>query len=166
MTTRKHPLAFVAGGFAVALLLAACQAPQPSTLSSTDEATVRAIFDKALASARANDWATFVTLFADDVKYHPPGNPPLTSPEAIRKWAESGPPIAALDFEDVQVWGAGVYAYGTSTMRITRQGSAEDVGKQLAVFRRDGVGKWVVVAVSWNSNQSPAAAPLAATSSN
>lgn len=162
MSRRTHPLAFVAAGLAIALL-AACQAPQPSTLSSADETAVRGIFEKAAMSARANDWASFITVFSDDVQYHPPGSPPLVGPDAIRKWGESGAKIEAIEFENVQVWGAGVYAFGTSTMKITTQGSPEDVGKQLVVLRRAGVGKWEVVAVSWNSNQSASAVAPAPT---
>src|SRR5262249_52475213 len=102
MPTRNRPLAFVGLGFALTWLIAACQAPQPATLSSSDETALRAIFEKVVTSARANDWASFVTVYAEDVKYQPPGSPVLIGPEAIRKWAESGPRIAAIEFENVQ----------------------------------------------------------------
>lgn len=159
----RRTLALAAAAVAIGLLIAACQAPQPSTLSSTDEAALRAIFEKAVTSARANDWARFATMFSDDAAYYPPNTPPVIGREAIQKWGESGPKIEAIEFPDVRVWGGGLYGYGTAGYRITAQGSPEDIGKQLVVFRREGVGKWQVVAVSWNSNQPPQ--PAAATPS-
>jgi ketosteroid isomerase-like protein len=166
MSTRNRLLAVAGLGLAITLLTAACQAPQPASLTSSDETALRGVFEKAVTSARANDWATFVTVFAEDAQYHPPGNPPVVGPEAIRKWAESGPRLEAIEFENVQFAGAGAYAYGTSTIKMTAQGSPEDTGKQLVVLRRDGVGKWLVVAVSWNSNQPPPAQTAAAAPGN
>ena len=69
MTRRTHALALVAAGFAIGLLIAACQAPQPATLSSADETALRAIFEKAVIAARANDWPAFAALFSDDAQY-------------------------------------------------------------------------------------------------
>ena len=167
MTRRTHALALVAAGFAIGLLIAACQAPQPATLSSTDETALRAIFEKAVIAARANDWPAFAALFSDDAQYHPPNSATVVGREAIQKWGESGPKIEAIEFPDVRVWGAGIYAYGTAGYKITAQGAPEDSGKQLVVFRRDGVDKWQVVAVSWNSNlPAPAAAQAAPVTSN
>jgi ketosteroid isomerase-like protein len=158
MPTRNGPLAVIAFGCAVTALLVACQAPQPSALSSSDETALRAIFEKAVTTARANDWASFAALLSEDAQYHPPNQPPVIGREAVQKWGESGPKIVAIEFPDVQVWGAGAYAYGVAGYRMTAQGAPEEVGKQLVVFRRDGVGKWLVVAVSWSSNQPPIAA--------
>jgi ketosteroid isomerase-like protein len=170
MTRRTYPHLPSLGGIAcaAALLIGACQAPQPATLSTEDEAALRGVFEKAVTTARANDWASFASMFSDDAQYHPPNQPPVIGREAIRKWGESGPRIEAIEFPNVQVWGAGLYAFGTAGYKMTAQGAPEDVGKQLVVFRRGGVGKWDVVAVSWNSNQpaTAAAAPPAAASSN
>jgi ketosteroid isomerase-like protein len=164
MTRRTHPLATTAS--AIALLLAACQAPQPAALSTEDETALRGVFEKAVTTARANDWAAFASMFSEDAQYHPPNHEPVIGREAIQKWGESGPKIEAIEFPNVQVWGAGMYAYGTAGYKITAQGAPEDVGKQLVVFRRAGVNKWDVVAVSWNSNlPAPAAASPAPTSS-
>jgi len=165
MTGRTHPLALACAASAFALLLIACQAPQPATLSSDDETELRAVFEKVVTSARANDWAGFASVFSDDAQYHAPNQAPVIGREAIQKWAESGPRIEAIEFPDVKVWGAGVYAYGIAGYKWTLHGLPEEVGKQLVVFRRDGVDKWQVVAVSWNSNQPPAA-PAAQTSGN
>ena len=160
MIRRTHPLALAIVS-AIALLTGACQAPQPATLSTADEATLRGVFEKAVTTARANDWASFASMFSEDAQYHPPNQPAVIGREAIQKWGESGPKIEAIEFPNVQVWGAGVYAYGTAGYKITAQGMPEEVGKQLVVFRRGGVGKWDVVAVSWNSNQAPPAAAAA-----
>jgi hypothetical protein len=55
-------------------------------------------------------------------------------------------------FSNVQVWGEGNLAYGTSSYTLTLQGAPPDNGKQLAVFRRGANGEWQVVAVSFNSD--------------
>lgn len=160
MTRRKHRLALVAAAFVIGLQISGCQAPQPAALSSEDEAALRGVLEKAVTTARANDWAGFASMFSDDAQYHPPNQPAVVGREAIQKWGESGPKIEAIEFPNVRVWGAGLYAFGTADYKITAQGAPEEVGKQLVVFRRGGVGKWDVVAVSWNSNQ-PAATPAA-----
>jgi ketosteroid isomerase-like protein len=152
MTRRTRPPALAAAASAITLLLAACQAPQPATLSTEDEAALRSVFEKAVTTARANDWASFASMFSEDAQYHPPNHSPVIGREAIQKWGEGSPKIEAIEFPNVQVWGAGVYAYGTAAYKITAQGAPEDVGKQLVVFRRDGVDKWQVVGLSWNSN--------------
>src|SRR6185437_16759721 len=101
MIRRMHPLA-LAILFAIALLIGACQAPQPATLSTEDEATLRAVFEKAVTTARANDWASFASLFSEDAQYHPPNQPAVIGREAIQKWGESGPKIEAIEFPNVQ----------------------------------------------------------------
>jgi ketosteroid isomerase-like protein len=128
-------------------------------LSTEDETALRGVFEKAVTTARANDWAAFASMFSEDAQYHPPNQPPVIGRDAIQKWGESGPKIEAIEFPNVQVWGAGMYAYGTAGYKITVQTAPEEIGKQLVVFRRAGVNKWEVVAVSWNSNMPAAPAP-------
>lgn len=135
-----------------ALLMAACQPQAPADLSDEDEAVVRGIFDTSLASIRAADWAAWAALFSDDAVFHPPHEPALRGREAIQQWAEAYPPIEAVDFQDVQIGGAGNVAYGTSSYTLTVTGAPADTGKQLAVLQRDPSGKWEVVAVSFNSD--------------
>jgi ketosteroid isomerase-like protein len=150
-----------------ALLITACQNRSHASFGDEDEAAVRAIFDTAVKSARANDWTAWSAVLADDVIYHPPHTPAIHGREAVLKWANALPHVDAIDFQNVQVWGDGDIAYGVSDVTMTIHGLPPDTGKQVAVMRRSADSKWKVVVVSWNSDlPMPTASEPAAAAGN
>lgn len=120
-------------------------------LSKQDVATLEGTFGTVVRLVRANDWAGWAALYAEDAVFHPPNGPAVRGRAAIRKWGDAFPPVEACDFSNVEVSGEGNVAYGTSGYTLTIKGLPPDNGKQLVVFRR-GTSGWQVVAVSFNSD--------------
>jgi ketosteroid isomerase-like protein len=65
------------------------------------------------------------------------------------------PPIPDLNWFDIQLWGQGDFASGTSGCAFTVEGVPPDTGKQLWTFRRVADGGWQIVTVSYNSDLPP-----------
>jgi hypothetical protein len=77
----------------------------------------------------------------------------VTGRAVIQTWGESFAPIQDLTFFNVQLWGQGNFAYGTSGYTFTLEGFPADTGKQLSAFRRAAGGTgWEVAAASYNSD--------------
>ena len=134
-----------------ALMLAGCQEDQPR-FSPQDELALRAVADSAVRYQRAGDWASWAALYSEDGVLHPPHAAALRGRPALLAWAKTLPQVENAAFSNVQVWGDGNLAYGTSAYTFTLKGLPADTGKQLWVSRRVGGGKWEVVAVSFNSD--------------
>ena len=100
---------------------------------------------------RAGDFANWASRFSDDAVFQAPNQPAFNGKTAIQGWAEALPPIEAVEFTNVRVWGDGNVAWGVSDYALTLQGMPSDRGKQLAVCRRTN-GAWQVVAVSFSSD--------------
>jgi len=141
-------LACVAAGV---LVVVACQA-RPATFSAQDEATLRGMFDATPRYVRAGDWATWAGQYAEDGLLHPPNALMVKGRPNLLAWGQAFPPIEGLTFYNVQVWGEGNLAYGTSAYALKVKGLAPDTGKQLVVFRRPAGGKWEVMAASFSSD--------------
>lgn len=120
-------------------------------LSKEDVATLEGMFSAVVRLIRADDWAGWAALYADDAVFHPANAAAVRGRAAIQAWGEAYPKLDAIEFSNVQVSGEGNLAYGTSRYALTFKGLPPDKGKQLAVFRR-GMGGWQVVAASFNSD--------------
>ncbi len=133
------------------LLVAGCPSP-PEDLSEQDRARIEQIIDGVAITLRAGDYAMWAGHFAEDAVIYPPNAPSVRGRAVIQRWGEAFPAIEDLTFFDVQVWGEGDYAYGTSGYAFTVEGSPPDTGKQLWAFRRSAGAGWEVVAASYNSD--------------
>ena len=139
----------------------ACGAPPPApAFTSDDEAAIDGMFQQTVTDFRAGDFANWASRFSEDAVFHAPNQPVLIGRAAIQAWAEALPPIEAVEFTNVRVWGAGDVGWGVSDYALTLQGVPTDRGKQLGVVRRTN-GTWQVVAVSYNTDL-PLPAPAAA----
>lgn len=135
------------------LLIAGCQqrVATTTTLADEDRAAVEQVFVTVAEAIRGQDWDAFLATFADDAVFHPADAPALEGKPAIEEWVRAGPPSEpAFDFTDVQVFGEGNLAYGTSRVNFAFEGMPAQSGKQLVVLRKDGAGSWKTVAVSYN----------------
>ena len=142
---RRAPLSLVIP------LLIGCQ-PR-SQFTAQDEAQVRAVFDSALTYVQKGDWASWSALFSEAAFLQPPNGATVSGRARLRAWGEAFPPIESATWPNVQVSGGdGNIAYGTSAWTLKLKGLPADSGKQLAVLRRNGNGKWEVVGVSFNSD--------------
>ena len=122
-----------------------------TSLSQEDVTALEVLTGTAARLIRAGDWAGWAALYAADAVLHPPNSAAVRGRDAIQKWGEAFPPVEALEFSDVQVFGEGNVAYVTTAYALTIRGLPPDTGKQLGVVRRTTSG-WEIVAVSFNSD--------------
>jgi ketosteroid isomerase-like protein len=148
----------VAGWALVALLSAGCQQPAPApaapaALTEEDRTAITGQFQAVAQAVRAANWDAFVAQFDDDIVFQPANGPTLRGREAVKAWAAAGPKAtAAFDFTNVEINGAGAFAYATSAVNMAFEGMPADPGKQLVVLRKNADGQWKTVAVSFNSD--------------
>ena len=146
----------------VAFALAACgqQTQGPRGLSNQDQTALHAIADRDTLLVRARDWASLTAEYAENAVRMPPNGPTVQGRDAIRKFLEQTPPLAAFEFHLVDLDGDGELAFMRSnfSMTFTLPGAAKpisDSGKILVVLRKQSDGSWLRVADAWNSNLSP-----------
>ncbi len=140
-------------GIAVVVsVVAGCQAPAPTELTTQDAETLRGIFDTTVSTVLAGDWAGWAGQYSEDAVLQPPNAPSVSGRAAIQAWGEAFPALEDMSFSNVQVMGQGDMAYGMSGYVMTFEDAPTDTGKQLAVFRRTPSGGWEVVAVSFSSD--------------
>ena len=137
---------------ALALTVLGGSQAEAAAFSAQDAAAVRKLFDNTVQYIRANNWTAWADQWSEDAVIQPPNAPAVKGRVAILAWGQAFPPLEAFAFSNVQVWGDGNLAYGTSAYTMTVRGAAPDSGKQLVVFRRSSGGKWVVVAGCFNSD--------------
>ena len=124
-----------------------------------DKAAVRAMFDDCTRYVNAGDWKSWAAMYSEDGFLQPPNGPTVRGRSQLQAWGEAFPPVEQLTFSDVQTWGEGGIAYGTSAYTLKMKDGSTDSGKQLVVLRRGPAGRWNVVAGSYNSDL-PAPAPF------
>lgn len=148
----------------IVAVLIGCQ-PRPAPLSEQDTATLRAMFDSTVQRVRAGNYTAWAAQFSDSARFFAPNARPVIGRAAILAWGQALPPVEAFGFSDVEVSGAGDWAYGTSGYTIKLKDVPADTGKALVVFRRGGDGAWAVIAWSFNTNL-PLPQPSAPTARN
>ena len=146
----------------VPLVVAACgpQGQGPRGLSHQDRAALQGIADRDTLIVRARDWAALTAEYTENAVRMPPNGPVVQGRDAIRKFLEQTPPLAAFEFHLVDLDGDGELAFmrGNFSMTFTLPGAAKpisDSGKILVVLRKQPDGSWLRVADAWNSSLSP-----------
>ena len=147
---------------ALALTLAstACQAPgqEPAGLSEEDVAAIRSILPQVDRAILAGDWGAAVAVMTEDGLWLPPNGPAIQGRDAMQAYLESADPAMTehtLEWPEVDGRGDLAYARGVYAETFT-VGEApepvEDVGKQLAVLRKQSDGSWLIAIWIWNSD--------------
>lgn len=146
----------------VPFALAACgqQTQGPRGLSNQDKAALQAIADRDTLLVRARDWAALTAEYTENAVRMPPNGPTVQGRDAIRKFLEQTPPLAAFEFHLVDLDGDGDVAFmrANFSMTFTLPGTTKpvsDSGKILVVLLKQADGAWLRVADAWNSNLSP-----------
>jgi uncharacterized protein (TIGR02246 family) len=141
-----------------ALVLGGCERrPEPGTPTDADRNAMRGMvanFDKAVL---AGDWPTVVSFYSEDGMLLPPNGPVVEGRAAMQKFFEGFPKITEFKESVPEIEGQGdlVYARGTYEMTMMPPGAKEplkDMGKTLAVWRKQPDGSWVVSRVIWSSD--------------
>ena len=156
MFTRNALLASVA----FALATTACQpsAQEAVGLSEADVAAIKSIGPAVDRAVLAGDWGAVVAVMTEDGSWMPPNSPAIQGRAALKAWVEAFDlTMTEHKLELFEVGGHGdvAYARGTYAETFTLGGVTEpiaDVGKNLAVLRRQPDGTWLIAVWIWNSD--------------
>ncbi len=144
----------------VAAVLSSCQ-PGVGALSDVDVAAIRDLGEREIVEALlAEDWDRFVATFTEDAIRMPPNEPLHQGREAIRDWAETNwGPLTVTEFTQTMsgIEGQGDLAYVRGSYSATSEvpGLVEpvsDVGKVVAILRKQDDGRWLLSVVIYNSD--------------
>jgi ketosteroid isomerase-like protein len=145
---------------AMVALLAGCEKEDADDFTEADRIAVRALFDSVVADVRSSNWDAWASRFAEDGVLYPAHAKAVTGRPALLTFGQGFPPIESFSFDNVQVWGEGNLAYGTSVVLLKVKDQAPDTAKQLVVMKRQGENQWLVAAVAVNSDLPLPTAPL------
>jgi uncharacterized protein (TIGR02246 family) len=158
VTMRVHIVASVL--LPVTAVLSSCQ-PGVVALSDEDVAAIRDLGEREIVEALlAEDWDRFAATFTEDAVRMPPNEPLHEGREAIRDWAETNwGPLTLTEFTQTMlgIEGRGDLAYVRGSYSATSEvpGFSEpvsDVGKVVAIMRRQDDGSWLVAVAMYNSD--------------
>ena len=144
----------------VAVMLSSCQ-PEVGPLSDEDVAAIRDLGEREIVEALlAEDWDRFAATFTEDAVRMVPNEPLHQGREAIREWAEvNWGPLTLTEFTQTMasIAGCGDLAYAQGTYSATSEvpGLPEpvsDVGKVVAIIRKQDDGRWLVSVAIFNSD--------------
>jgi uncharacterized protein (TIGR02246 family) len=144
----------------VALLLSSCQ-PEVGPLSEQDIAAIRDLGEREVVEALlAEDWDRFAATFTEEAVRMPPNEPLHQGRQAIRDWAEANwGPLTLTEFTEtlLDIDGRGDVAYARGSYSVTSEvpGLSEpvsDVGKIVAILRRQDDGNWLISVAIYNSD--------------
>ena len=140
----------------VALL--GCQPKAPAGLTDADKEAIRQATAVALQIARETaDWVAYTEhYYAPDAVVLPPNTEAIRSREEIVSFFGTFPPITDMQFEQVEIGGAGdvAYAYGKYTLTMAPEGEEPftDIGKYIEIWKRQPDGSWKVAFDIFNSD--------------
>jgi uncharacterized protein (TIGR02246 family) len=144
----------------VAIVLSSCQ-PGVAPLPDEDITAIRELGEREIVEALlAEDWDRFAATFTEDAVRMPPNEPLHQGREAIREWAEvNWGPLTLTEFTQTMsgIEGRGDLAYVRGSYSATSEvpGLAEpvsDVGKVVAIMRKQDDGRWLVSVAIYNSD--------------
>jgi ketosteroid isomerase-like protein len=147
--------------FTLVLASTACQPPvqEAGPLSDEDVAAINDLAQRWAQLEKAGDWAGVAALHTDDAVWMPPNENIVEGPAAMRAWAEEGEVnVLELSSSIAEIDGRGDLAYlrASYTWTFEAAGLEEpitDVGKWVAVLRKQPDGSWKVAVNIWNSDQ-------------
>lgn len=141
-------------------VFAACE-PEVGPLSEEDIAAIRDLGEREIVEALlAKDWGRFAATFTEDAVRMPPNEPLHQGRETIREWAETNwGPTTPIEFTQtmLSVDGHGDLACVRGSYSATTEvpGIADpvsDVGKLVAIMRKQDDGRWLVSVAIFNSD--------------
>ncbi len=145
------------------LLVLAISGCAPQVDVEADKAAIRSAADVGmLGAAKEKNVEGILVYYTDDAFFLPPDAPIASGKEAIRAvWTQLlANPDVSWQTTRVEVSSAGDLAYATGTYEITVDASEDnpvsEIGKWVAVWKKQADGSWKCVADIFNSDQ-PAA---------
>lgn len=140
--------------------LAGCQREASSDKHQGDEAAIRAADAATLRAAQAKDADQVISNYAEDAVWLPPNAPIVEGRQSIRAgWSQLlTTPGLKIDWQIVKldISRSGDFAYTFYKYQLTmtnRDGkSVTDLGKDLAVWKKQADGSWKMVVDTFNSD--------------
>lgn len=135
-----------------------CQPKAPAELTYTDLEAIREATAVAIQMSReTTDWVAYTEhYYAPDAIVLPPNAEAVRGRKEIISFFESFPPITDMQFDIVEVGGAGdiAYVYGKYSMTMTPEGEepVQGIGKYIEVWKRQPDGSWKVALDIFNSD--------------
>ncbi len=130
-------------------------APDPAVLRSAIDAQNA----KFAAAFNRGDAAGVAAIYAENARSMPPNSEAVQGRKAIRKSNEEDLKMGLTDLtlSTISVESAGsntAYEIGTYTMRVPVPGKTDmkDLGKYMAVWKKQADGSWKIHSDIWNSN--------------
>jgi uncharacterized protein (TIGR02246 family) len=160
----------LAVALAFVLVVAACARPAPEAGPLTDEdiAAIKDLGERQVVEALlAEDFAAFAAMFTEDAVRMPPNEPLHQGRAAIEAWAtQNWGPLTTTEFtqEALEIAGRGELAYvrGTYSATVEVPGVSEpitEVGKMLAILRKQPDGSWLLSHAIYNADAPPPPMP-------
>jgi uncharacterized protein (TIGR02246 family) len=160
----------LAAAFAFVLAAAGCAGPAPEAgvLSEGDVAAINDLGGRQMVEALlAEDFAAFAAMFTEDAVRMPPNEPLHQGRATIEAWATSNwGPLTTTEFtqQALEIDGRGDLAYvrGAYTATVEVPGVPQpitEVGKMLAILRKQPDGTWLVSHAIYNADAPPPQMP-------
>lgn len=127
---------------------------------ATEQEAIRAVDAELVGALNARDIERWLQCFAADARMMPPGAPPVSGKEAIRKFIAELLTIpdfsVAHHLDTIEVSRCGDLAWVSYSYELTiRDASGSpfiDKGKDVTVYRKADGGSWQVVVDMWSDN--------------
>lgn len=134
-----------------------------STPVASEQDAIRAVDAELVAALNARDIDRWLRCFSADAKMMPPGAPPVSGKDAIRKFIAELLTIPSFHvvhhLQSVEVARSADLAWVSYSYELTiRDASGAPVidrGKDVTVYRKASDGAWQVVVDMWSENEPP-----------
>ena len=163
---KKNMIIFLSTMMMYCITMASCQSPESNQLSSEDLIAIENAIESYAQAGKANDWAMWSDLFAEEATLMPPNQPSVQGRTAIKGWAESrGATYSDMTLSPLEIDGEGGVAVsrGSYSSTFQSEGASAEVtnnGKWIFVWKKQSDGSWKLWWATWNSNGPPRAAKM------
>jgi ketosteroid isomerase-like protein len=134
---------------------------EADSLSEDDVAAIRSLIHSYEQAVLAGAYAAAAALWTEDVIRMPPHAPTIEGRAAmLEEYAAREYVVNEFSqaFEDIDGRDGLAYARGPYSITITMPGSPQpisDIGKSLAILRKQQDGSWLIAVACWNSDLPP-----------
>ncbi len=146
----------------VALAASGCA---PKVDVEAEQAAIRTLGERAIATFNTNDAAALAAFATDNVVWLPPNQPAVSGKEAFVElyravFEQFTVEITSHPIDELVVAGDWAFARGRYTLTLTTKAGGEPVqqsGKFIGIYQRQPDGSWKWARHIWNSDQPPPA---------
>jgi ketosteroid isomerase-like protein len=130
--------------------------PSAASLSSADQAAIRAASKIYEQAGNDRDWPKLTSVFTDDIVWMPPNASSVTGLKAVRAVLDNYPRFRELKLEPLDIEGSGDLAYVRGHYSLismpANQPEQPDAGKYIEIWRKQRDGQWKYARGIFNSD--------------